>query len=121
MFSYFSSVKAKGISFLFAALVLVLLAGFLVSCGSDSSSDSDHTTSASAPNGLLGKWVDPESLDYHQITRSGSADTYKYYNPPMTWEGVTYPATEIVGTIRFVSYNNNSGIIIYECTKGAPA
>ena len=106
MFSFFSTLKAK--RFLFAGLVLFLLAGFLGGCSSDVK---DEENTKGLPNGLVGKWVDPTWGDFYEITRSGGTETLKYDS------GYGSPSQ---GTIEFVSnFDANTGVIIVNYTTAS--
>jgi hypothetical protein len=71
MFS-FSSLKVK--KYLFASLVLVLLAAFLGGCDNNVGSDLDLQRSLRVPNGLVGMWVE-EAGDWFHIERTAGTDT----------------------------------------------
>ena len=115
MFFNFSQTKAAGKKFLLAAMVLVLLTSVFVGCKTET--EDNFTTSTTVPAKLVGKWGSSFN-DYHEIKKSGDDYTYEYYMPESEYEGITYPASSIFGIIRSVTYNSNTGIIIYELTTG---
>ena len=109
MFSFFSTLKVK--RFLFAGLVLVLLAGVLGGCSTDAEDD-DVNVSSPLPEALLGKWVSSYG-DYFELTRSGSTINFKNATPG-------YPEYDTNGTVEYHSkYDDQMGLIIIKKSTGA--
>jgi len=105
MFYFFSQVKVK--RFLFAALVFVLLTGFLGGC----STDVEDESTKGLPDVLLGKWVSSNFGDWYEITRGGGMETLR-----TSFDGTNVASQ---GTIRDVSnFDSKSGVIIVEYSRG---
>ena len=115
MFFYFSQVKAKSKRFVFAALVLVLLAAFLSGCKTEPEDDTNYE--GELPAGLIGKWVFDKD-NWYEIQESGGSYKLIYtaiFDDP-EWGYFDY---SFEGDIEFISnYSSNSGIIIVKYTYG---
>ena len=111
MFSYFSQVKAKGKKFLFAALVLVLLAVFM-GCKTESDPEDDLNYFGSLSSDFIGEWdsfYEGVKVDGYIIAGTDEPGTIIYDDGGF---GFGYE-----GVIMFVSnYDNKSGVIIIKYT-----